>query len=109
MTYHHLIDKLTACQVKILEHIESSDVASTLPPDLVEKTRQADAWLASANEKLGQAEVPELVGNIDPVMDYANAINLYQDMFDEKTRSEITKFNELTDLLFEETKGIAAR
>lgn len=108
MKYQHLVDKLTDCQLKILDNIEKSGLADKLPDDLVKKAGAADEWLQEANKKIGQAEVPELAPNIDPVMAYANALHEYQGMFDEKTRDKIDEFNELTDLLFEETRGIAS-
>lgn len=104
MKYIHLVDKMTKCQKHIKEGIEKDLGFDALPEDLQRKLKDADAWLKEADVKLGSAEVPEMAPNIDPMLDYANALNLYSDMFDEKVKSKITELSELIESLYEEVK-----
>lgn len=104
MEYKHLIDKIADHQKRIEEHVEKDMAGQELPPDLVEKREGALAWLAEADKKIGDAEVPELVPNIDPLLDYTNKLDYYSHMFSEKTQSKITEFNELVRELFQMDK-----
>lgn len=104
MRYHHLIEKMKRTQNKIQEHIDKTVGTATLPPDLVEKAAAADVWIEGADMKLGEAEVPLDAPNMDPINAYANALFEYQDIFDEKIRSEIAEYEELVKELFQMIK-----
>ncbi len=109
MTYHHLVEKIIHYQDKIRDHINSFMSADKLPPDLVQKADNADFWGIEADKKLGKAEVPEMIPNMDPLMDYANALWMYKDMFDEKVKSEINEYGELVKELFDMAEGIESK
>lgn len=105
MTYHHLVEKILDYQDKIRDHINKFMSEDELPPDLVAKADAADAWGVEADEKLGKAEVPTMAPNIDPVLDYSNALWMYKGMFDEKVVSEINEYRELVEELFDMVKN----
>lgn len=104
MTFEHLLDKLSKCQYKIEEHMTDIQSADQIPPVLKEAADKAAIWLESAPKKLGEAEVPTMAPDIDPILDYTNALHLYADMFDEKTKSEIAEYEELSKELFQMVK-----
>lgn len=100
MKYQHLIEKIQKTQHAIQEQIDASRPVDELPADLLRKAGAANAWVVEANKALGEAEVPFDAPNMDPANDYALALHTYEDMFDEKTRSKITEYEELVDELF---------
>lgn len=104
MKYIHLVEKLQKYQDKIKEGIAKDKDVDTIPVDLDEKCKAADAWLAEADKKLGSAEVPTLTPDIDPILDYSTALDHYSHMFSEKVQSEITEFAELVRELFQMVK-----
>lgn len=104
MKYIHLIEKLTKYQDKIKTGIADDPDVETIPVDLDEKCEAADKWLAEADVKLGDAEVAQMVPDIDPILDYSTALDKYSHLFNEKVQSDITEFAELVKSLFEMVK-----
>lgn len=105
MTFHHLIEKLSKYQAKILPGLEELNREGRLPEDLAKSINPAIEWTNSVIDlDLGAAEVPTKTPDIDPMLQFSNKISEYRNMFDPKTVSDIEEYTELTESLFEMVK-----
>lgn len=105
MKFHHLIEKLSKSQAKLVSGLEELNKEGKLPFDLADAINPAIEWTNNVIDlKLGEAEVPTQCPDIDPMLKFSNKMSEYRDMFDEKTKSEIEEYTELTESLFEMVK-----
>lgn len=105
MKFHHLIEKLSKYQAKFIPGLEEANAEGKLPYDLADAINPAIEWTNNViNLKLGDAEVPDHVPDIAPMLTFSNKMSEYRDMFDKKMISEIEEYTELTQTLFQMVK-----
>lgn len=106
MRYDHLVEKIAKLQEKIMPAVDAVAFDGEEVLDLARSSEGAKVWILEAeNHKLGDAEAASKAPNIDPMMDFANALALHAGMFDEKTQSEIQEYTELVEELFNHVKA----
>lgn len=105
MRYDHLVEKISKLQDKIMPHVDAIAFDGEAVLDLARASEGAKIWVMDAkSHKLGEAEVPSEVPNIDPMLEFSNALSLHAGMFDAKVQSEIQEYNELVEELFQKAK-----
>lgn len=105
MKFHHLIEKLSAYQAKLVPGLEALNAEGKLPEDLAKTINPAIEWTNAVYDlRLGEAEVPIMTPDIDPMLAFSNKMSEYRNLFDNRMISDIEEYTELTETLFQMVK-----
>lgn len=108
MKYTKLIEKISEYQndkiIPAVRQMEGNPKYDGVMPKLTEQLHAATLWVEENKRKIGEAEVPTSVTNIDPMLALSDTLTHYQDIFDEKTRGHVVEYLEFIQQLFEEVK-----
>lgn len=100
MTYDHLYEKMLKEQAKFMPGIERIQSEGKMPEDLAKALAGIEQWNTEADQKLGNAEAPQMAPNIDPVNAFSNALGMYSGMFTDSERGAIQRYQEYAEAMF---------